>query len=179
MRRRDFIAVVSGAAAWPLAARAQQPAIPVIAFLDAAPLETDARGLAEFSKGLSEIGYVESAFAPLVERGAAALLIEGDPFFIGRMKQLVVLTARHAIPAIYQSRDFPEAGGLMSYGADRSAALRLAGGYTGRILKGERPLDLPVQLATKLELIINLDTAKALRIDVPPTLLARADEVIE
>jgi putative ABC transport system substrate-binding protein len=308
MRRRDFIAVVSGTAAWPLAARAQQPAIPVIAFLDAAPLETDARGLAKFSKGLSEIGYVEGqnviieyrsaegqadrlpalavdmvqrrvaviatmannaavaakttttipivftvggdpikmglvdslnrpggnitgvsflssdivtkmlealhellpkgeriaalvnptnqnaavgtkeaevaaralglelqilkasnareiddAFAPLMERGAAALLIEGDPFFIGRMKQLVVLTARHAIPAIYQSRDFPEAGGLMSYGASRSDALRLAGGW----------------LATKLELVINLNTARALRLDVPPTLLARADEVIE
>src|SRR5262245_60511136 len=282
MRRRDFIAVVSGAAAWPLTARAQQLAIPVVAFLDAASLETDVRGIAEFRKGLREIGYVEGqnvvieyrsaegqadrlpalaadmvrrrvaviatvannaavaakattttipivftvggdpikmglvdslnrpdgnitgvsflssdivakmlealhelmpkaaliaalvnptnqnaaadtkeaeaaartlglelqvlkasnqreiddAFALLVERRAAALLIEGDPFFIGRMRQLVVLTARHAIPAIYQSRDFPEAGGLMSYGASRSDALRLAGGYTGRILKG-------------------------------------------
>jgi len=122
---------------------------------------------------------IDDAFALLVERPAAALLIEGDPFFIGRMRQLVVLTARHAIPAIYQSRDFPEAGGLMSYGASRSDALHLAGGYTGRILKGERPVNLPVQLATKLELVINLGTAKALRLDVPPTLLARADEVIE
>src|ERR1700745_2147643 len=81
---------------------------------------------------------IDDAFAVLMDRRAAALLIEGDPFFIGRMKQLVVLTARHAIPAIYQSRDFPEAGGLMSYGASRSDALRLAGGYTGRILKRER-----------------------------------------
>jgi putative tryptophan/tyrosine transport system substrate-binding protein len=326
MKRRDFITLLGGAAVtWPLAARAQQAAIPVIGFLDAASLETEVRGLAEFRKGLSEIGYVEGqnvmivyrsaegqadrlpalaadmvqrrvavivtvannaavaakattttipivftvggdpikmglvdslnrpggnitgvsflssdiiakmlealhelmpkaariaalvnptnqnaaadtkeaeaaartlglelqvlnasngreiddAFALLVERRAAALLIEGDPFFIGRMKQLVVLTARHAIPAIYQGRDFPDAGGLISYGANRSDALRLAGGYTGRILKGERPVDLPVQLATKLELVVNLNTAKALGLEVPATLLARADEVIE
>jgi putative tryptophan/tyrosine transport system substrate-binding protein len=325
MNRRTFITLLGGAAAWPLAARAQQAAIPVIGFLDAASLETEVRGLAEFRKGLSEIGYVEGqnvmivyrsaegqadrlpalaadmvqrrvavivtvannaavaakattttipivftvggdpikmglvdslnrpggnitgvsflssdiiakmlealhelmpkaariaalvnptnqnaaadtkeaeaaartlglelqvlnasngreiddAFALLVERRAAALLIEGDPFFIGRMKQLVVLTARHAIPAIYQGRDFPDAGGLISYGANRSDALRLAGGYTGRILKGERPVDLPVQLATKLELVVNLNTAKALGLEVPATLLARADEVIE
>jgi putative tryptophan/tyrosine transport system substrate-binding protein len=326
MNRREFITLLGGAAVtWPLAARAQQAAIPVIGFLDAASLETEVRGLAEFRKGLSEIGYVEGqnvmivyrsaegqadrlpalaadmvqrrvavivtvannaavaakattttipivftvggdpikmglvdslnrpggnitgvsflssdiiakmlealhelmpkaariaalvnptnqnaaadtkeaeaaartlglelqvlnasngreiddAFALLVERRAAALLIEGDPFFIGRMKQLVVLTARHAIPAIYQGRDFPDAGGLISYGANRSDALRLAGGYTGRILKGERPVDLPVQLATKLELVVNLNTAKALGLEVPATLLARADEVIE
>jgi ABC-type uncharacterized transport system substrate-binding protein len=326
MKRRSFITLLGGtAAAWPLAARAQQAAIPVIGFLDAASLETEVRGLAEFRKGLSEIGYVEGqnvmivyrsaegqadrlpalaadmvqrrvavivtvannaavaakattttipivftvggdpikmglvdslnrpggnitgvsflssdiiakmlealhelmpkaariaalvnptnqnaaadtkeaeaaartlglelqvlnasngreiddAFALLVERRAAALLIEGDPFFIGRMKQLVVLTARHAIPAIYQGRDFPDAGGLISYGANRSDALRLAGGYTGRILKGERPVDLPVQLATKLELVVNLNTAKALGLEIPPTLLALADEVIE
>jgi putative ABC transport system substrate-binding protein len=323
--RRKLLAALAGAAAWPIAARAQQPATQVVAVLHAASLETEVRGLAEFRRGLSEIGYVESqnvmieyrsaegqadrlpalaadivrrrvaviaavannaavaakaatttipivftvggdpikmglvdslnrpggnitgvsflssdivakmlealhelmpkaapiamlvnptnqnaaadtkeaeaaarsfglelqvlnagngreiddAFSLLVERHAAALLIEGDPFFIGRMKQLVVLTARHAIPAIYQGRDFPDAGGLMSYGANRSDALRLAGGYTGRILKGERPVDLPVQLATKVEVVVNLSTAKALGIIVPPTLLARADEVIE
>jgi putative ABC transport system substrate-binding protein len=329
MKRREFITLIGSAAtvttAWPLAAHAQQPAMPVVAFLDAASLETDVRGVAEFRKGLSEVGYVEGqnvlieyrsaegqadrlpalaadmvqrrvaviatmannaaiaakattstipivftvggdpikmglvdslnrpggnitgvsflssdivakmlealhelmpkaariaalvnptnqnaatdtkeaeaaartlglelqvlnasnkreiddAFALLVERRAAALLIEGDPFFIGQMKQLVVLTARHAIPAIYQSRDFPDAGGLMSYGADRSNALRLAGGYTGRILKGETPVDLPVQLATKLELVVNLNTAKALGLTIPSSLLARANEVIE
>src|ERR1700730_10625334 len=325
LKRREFITLLVAVAAWPLTARAQQPAMPVVAFLDAASLETEVRGLAEFRKGLSEIGFVEGknvmieyrsaegradrlpalaadmvrrrvaviatvannaavaakvttttipivftfggdpikmglvdslnrpggnitgvsflssdivakmlealhelmpkaariaalvnptnqnaaadtkeaeaaartlglefevlnasnereiddAFALLVERRASALLIEGDPFFIGRMKQLVVLTARHAIPAIYQGRDFPDAGGLMSYGPNRSDALRLAGGYAGRILKGAKPADLPVQLATKLELVVNLYTAKALRLDVPPTLLARANEVIE
>jgi putative tryptophan/tyrosine transport system substrate-binding protein len=127
----------------------------------------------------SNAGEIDDAFALLVERRAAALLIEGDPFFAGRMKQLVVLTARHAIPAIYQGRDFPDAGGLISYGANRADALRVAGDYTGRILKGAKPADLPVQLATKLELVVNLYTAKALRLDVPPTLLVRANEVIE
>jgi putative ABC transport system substrate-binding protein len=125
-------------------------------------------------------GDINTALETLVQRNAGGLLIEGDPFFgVSRLKQLVVLTARHAIPAIYQGRDFPDAGGLMSYGANRSDALRLAGGYTGRILKGERSGDLPVQLATKLELVVNLNTAKALDLTVPPTLLARADEVIE
>jgi ABC-type uncharacterized transport system substrate-binding protein len=326
MRRREFIALLGGAAVtWPVVARAQQAALPVVGFLHAASLATEVRGLAEFRKGLSEMGYVEDknvlieyrsaegqadqlptlaadmvrrrvaviatvannaavaakgtttsipivfivggdpvkmglvdslnrpggnitgvsflssdivakmlealhelmpkaariaalvnptnqnaaadtkeaeaaartlglelqvlnasneheideAFTLLVEQCAAALLIEGDPFFVGRMKQLVVLTALHAIPAIYQGRDFPDAGGLMSYGANRSDALHVAGGYTGRILKGERPANLPVQLATKLELVVNLKTAKALGLEVPPMLLARADEVIE
>ena len=122
---------------------------------------------------------IDDAFALLVERRAAALLIEGDPFFAGRMKQLVVLTARHAIPAIYQGRDFPDAGGLMSYGANRPDATRLAGVYSGRILNGEKPADLPVQQSTKFQSIINLATAKALGLTIPETLLATADEVIQ
>jgi putative ABC transport system substrate-binding protein len=122
---------------------------------------------------------IDTAFATLVQRHAGALLIEGDGLFVTRMKQLVVLTARHATPAIYQGRDFPDAGGLMSYGASRANALRVAGVYAGRILKGEKPADLPVQQSTKVELIINLTTAKALGITVPISLLGRADEVIE
>jgi ABC-type uncharacterized transport system substrate-binding protein len=122
---------------------------------------------------------IDSAFVTLVQRRAGALLIEGDGLFAIRMKQLVVLTARHAIPAIYQGRDFPDAGGLLSYGASRADALRIAGEYTGRILKGEKPADLPVQQSTKVELILNLATAKALGLEMPTSILLRANEVIE
>ena len=127
----------------------------------------------------STAGDIYTAFATLVQRHAGALLIEGDGFFTVRMKQLVVLTARHAIPTIYQGRDFPDTGGLMSYGANRLDAVRLAGVYSGRILNGEKPADLPVQQSTKVQLIINLATAKALGVTIPETLLATADEVIE
>jgi putative ABC transport system substrate-binding protein len=122
---------------------------------------------------------LDTAFTTLLERRAEALLIEGDPFFSTRLKQLVALTVRHAIPAIYQGREFPDAGGLMSYGADRYDSSRLAGICIGRILNGEKPAGLPVQQSTKAELVINLVTAKALGLDVPATVLARADEVIE
>ncbi|MGB6622780.1 MAG: ABC transporter substrate binding protein, partial [Xanthobacteraceae bacterium] len=102
-----------------------------------------------------------------------------DPYFIGGSEQLAALTARHAVPAIFETREFAAAGGLMSYGAPIGETYRLAGSYTGRILKGDKPADLPVQLATKVELFINLKTAKALGITFPLTLLGRADEVIE
>jgi ABC-type uncharacterized transport system substrate-binding protein len=118
------------------------------------------------------------AFATLVQQRADALVIGADGFFVGQSEQLAALTVRHAVPAIFQNRQFA-AGGLMSYAGSQEDVDRLMGLYTGRILKGEKPADLPVQQSTKMEMIINLTTAKALGLEVPPTLLARADEVIE
>jgi ABC-type uncharacterized transport system substrate-binding protein len=121
----------------------------------------------------------DKVFATVAQLRASALVIAVDSFFTGRREQLAALAFRHKVPAIYQSRDFAEAGGLMSYSASLSEALRLVGLYTGRILKGEKAADLPVQQATKVELIINLKVAKALGLTMPPSLLVRADEVIE
>jgi len=121
----------------------------------------------------------DAVFANIIQMHAGGLVIGADPLFNSRCKQLGELTVRHAVPAIYGRHDFTAAGGLLSYGPDQSDAYRRTGIYVGRVLKGEKPADLPVQQATKVELYINLKTAKRLGLNVPNTLIGRADEVIE
>ena len=325
VRRRDFITLLGGAATWPLAARAQQPAMPVIGFLRSTSPEGTGHLLAAFRQGLKETGYVEgqnltieyrwagddvdrlpglaadlvrqevavivangvavrsaiaatatipivfvigvdpvrsgfvaslnrpggnvtgtsivagadlhakrleilheltpkavtiaalldpkvvetevtthdveqaarvlglqvlvvkvgtesefnAAFLKIAQSSAGALLVGGGAFFVTQRRRLVALAAQHSLPASYMTRDSVEVGGLMSYGPSQMNAYRRAGVYVGRILNGAKPAELPVELPTKYELVINLKTAKALGLTVPPTLLARADEVIE
>ena len=324
MRRREFITLIGGAVAWPLAARAQQPTMPVIGFLRSTPAGPFAHLVVAFRQGLSEAGYVEgknvaieqrwadnqldqlpnlaadlvhhqaavivgngpaveaarnaaailpivfviggdpvaqglvtslnrpggnltgvtffgnslgakrlgilrelvpgarviatlvdpnfpeavdelrdveeagstigqkivpvnasnerefdAAFTSMVRAGADALVFMGSPFFTSKSRALIALSERHAIPTIYDIREFVAAGGLVSYSASFTDAYRQAGNYVGRILKGEKPSDLPVVQPTKFELVINLKTAKTMKLTIPPQLLARADDVIE
>ena len=194
MKRRAFITLLGGAAAWPLAARAQQTAMPVIGFLDPTSPDAMADRLLAFRQGLKDTGYVEgenvaieantkreidAAFEAMAREKADALFVGGTPFFNGRRVQLVQLAAFHRLPATYSQREAAEIGGLMGYGANIGDAFRQLGVYAGRILKGAKPADLPVVQSSKFELVINADTARMLGIEVPAMLLARADEVIE
>jgi putative tryptophan/tyrosine transport system substrate-binding protein len=124
-------------------------------------------------------GDLEAVFTTMVKRQAGALVVMPDPFFFARREQLIALAARYAVPTIYPARDFTEIGGLMSYGPNLLELIPQAGIYVGKILNGAKPADLPVQQNIKLELVINLKTAKALGLTIPPTLLALADQVIE
>jgi ABC-type uncharacterized transport system substrate-binding protein len=234
MRRRDFIKVIAGSAvAWPLAARAQQQAMPVIGYLDVGSPDGSAPFVAAFRRGLARAGQVEGKnvaieyrwadghndrlpelAADLVRQKVTVIAAPGstaaalaakattttipiifatgaDPIAAGlvptlnrpggntRSAQIAALALRHSLPAVYQYREFTGAGGLISYGASLTDAFQLAGIYTGRILNGEKPADLPVQQSTKVELTINLKSAKALGLTIPPSLLVAADEVIE
>ena len=157
------------------------PTNPVIAETETRDLQAAARtlGLTLHMLHASSEQEIDTAFMTLVQLRAGALVIGADPFFSSRLEQLASLTVRHAVPTVYQTREFTAAGGLMSYGANFTDTHRAAGVYTGRILKGDKPADLPVQQTTKVELFLNLRTAKVLGLEVPRTLVARADEVIE
>jgi putative ABC transport system substrate-binding protein len=168
------------------------PRAAVIALLvnptDPAATESETGNLQDASRSLglqlhilpaSTASEIETAFQTLVELRAGALIVSTDPFFLSQRAQIVALAARYALPAVYAHQPFVAAGGLMSYGADFVDSHRLAGVYTGKILNGAKPADLPVQQVVKVELVINLTTAKTLGLTVPLTLSGRADEVIE
>jgi ABC-type uncharacterized transport system substrate-binding protein len=143
------------------------------------PVAAQTTGLQTRVMGASTAGQIEEAFTPVLRQAMDALYVSADPLFFNQRDRLAALAAYHRVPTIYADREIVEAGGLISYGASRSDAYRQAGSYVGRILNGEKPGDLPVVLPTKFELVINLKTSRALGLDVPPTLLARVDDVIE
>jgi putative ABC transport system substrate-binding protein len=157
------------------------PANPTLAESNTKQLQAAARtlGLELHVLNASTEGEFDGVFAKLIQLRAGGLVIGSDPFFTGRIEHLAALAVQHAVPAVYHWREFAVAGGLVSYGAAVTDVYRLAGNYTGRILKGDKPADLPVQQVTKVELYINQKTAKALGLTVPQALLSRADDVIE
>jgi putative tryptophan/tyrosine transport system substrate-binding protein len=157
------------------------PTSPNLAETQSRDLQTAARsrGLQLHVLQASTDQDLDSAFASVAQLRAGGLVISSDSFFFGRSAQLATLAIRHAVPAIFGFREFVAAGGLMSYGGSLTESFRWVGVYAGRVLKGEKPVDLPVQQSTKIELFINLKTAEALGLEVPPTLLTRADVVIE
>src|SRR5262245_23146816 len=185
MKRREFITLLGGAAAtWPLAARAQQVAMPVIGFLRDTSLADATYLVAAFRQGLMEAGFIEGQNVAIEYRSA-----EDQPhrlaasvaaaFMNSQRERSVALAARYRTPAIYNWREAVAAGGPVSYAPSITDAYHQAGIYAGRILKGEKPGDLPVMLPAKFEFVINLKTAKALGLEIPDKLLALADEVIE
>ena len=157
------------------------PTAPILAEPQACQVRSAAEtlGLELHVLNASTESELEAAFAKVVELRASGLVIGGDAFFTSHSKQLAALAARYRVPAVYQWREFAAAGGLMSYGSNVTETHRLVGLYAGRILKGDKPADLPVQQATNIELYINLKTAKALGISVPLPLSGRADELFE
>jgi ABC transporter substrate binding protein len=200
MRRRELITLLGGAAiAWPLAARAQQPAMPVIGYLSSRSPDDTRHLLAAFLRGLNEAGYVEGQNVTIeCRRGdegsdlghagdrcaharepGGGLILMPEAFLNVHRVEVISLAARHRLPAVYSYRFFAELGGLLSYGNDPFDNFRRAASYADRILRGEKPSELPVQAPVKFKLVVNLKTAKALALDVPPLLQQRADEVIE
>ena len=189
MRRRELLLTLATGTMGARTARAQQKAMPVIGYLNpTAPGVDNVRDMKEAARA-KEVqlpilnagteGEIDAAFTSLAELHAGALVVAGDAFFANRREQMVSLASRHAVPAIYMWNDFAVAGGLISYGINNIAMFRQAGIYAGKILNGAKPTDLPVQQPTRFELVVNLKTAKALGLTVPPSILARADEVIE
>src|SRR5258708_2519529 len=198
--RREFITLLGGAAAWPptaleakrvevlhdLVPNASTIAVLINPNYSEAKAQSQEVQAAAAQLGLKSIvlmasteGDIDGAIASLVQQGAGALVVALDPFLINRRQQLIALAERHSLPVIYSLREIVVAGGLISYATHFPDGFRQAGIYVGKILRGIKPIDLPVVQPTKFELIINLKTAKALGLNVPPTLLARADEVIE
>jgi ABC-type uncharacterized transport system substrate-binding protein len=157
------------------------PNDPITASSEATLMRTAARSVAQRIEILqaSTEREIDTVFAKLIDMQAGALVVAPHALFATQAHQLVALAVRHAVPTLYWRREFVEAGGLMSYGSSLSDALRVVGVYAGRILKGERPGDLPVQQPTKFELVVNVKAAKAIRLTIPESFLARADEVIE